>query len=139
LILAGDHLYRMNYAEMLDSHLDREADITLAALPVSPEDATAMGIFRFDRKGHIEHFEEKPNMERLGEIGSSLADGSTFARPDPARPFIASMGIYLFSREVLLELLEQESGDDFGRELIPNALNRYRVNAFMHDGYWADV
>lgn len=139
LILAGDHLYRMNYAEMLASHLEREADITLAALPVTPEDATAMGIFRFDRQGRIEHFEEKPDIERLGEIGSSLAEGSTFATPEPARPFIASMGIYLFSRKVLLELLEQEKGDDFGRELIPTALDRYRVNAFMHDGYWADV
>jgi glucose-1-phosphate adenylyltransferase len=139
LILAGDHLYRMDYAELLESHLDRHADITLAALPVSAEDATAMGIFMFDRKGRIERFEEKPNLQRLGEIGTSLAEGSTFARPDPARPFIASMGIYLFSREVLLELLEQESGDDFGRELIPTALTRYRVNAFLHNGYWADV
>ena len=139
LILAGDHLYRMDYAELLESHLDRHADITLAALPVSAEDATAMGIFMFDRKGRIERFEEKPHLQRLGEIGTSLAEGSTFARPDPARPFIASMGIYLFSREVLLELLEQESGDDFGRELIPTALTRYRVNAFLHNGYWADV
>ncbi len=139
LILAGDHLYRMDYAAMLEAHLDRNADVTLAALPVSPDDATGMGIFVFDRRGRIERFEEKPNLERLGQIGSSLADGSAFAAPDAARPFIASMGIYLFSREVLLELLEEGTGDDFGRELIPAALTRYRVNAYLHDGYWADV
>lgn len=139
LILAGDHLYRMDYAEMLEAHLDRHSDVTVAALPVSAEDATGMGIFMFDRKGHIERFEEKPDLERLARIGSSLAEGSTFTTHDAARPFIASMGIYLFSREVLLELLEDDTGDDFGRELIPTALTRYRVSAFLHKGYWADV
>jgi glucose-1-phosphate adenylyltransferase len=139
LILAGDHLYRMDYAELLDAHLDRRADITIAALPVPASDATGMGIFRFSVSGRIDGFEEKPDAGRLAAIGSSLPTGCTFAPPDEARPFIASMGIYLFSRDVLLDLLETEIGMDFAKALIPAALGRYRVSAFLHDGYWADV
>ncbi|HQZ38921.1 MAG TPA: glucose-1-phosphate adenylyltransferase [Vicinamibacterales bacterium] len=139
LILAGDHLYRMNYAELLEAHLERQADITIAALPVDAEDATGMGIFSFDAQGRISGFEEKPDAGRLRVLGPTLTSAPGFMAPDPARPYIASMGIYLFSREVLLDLLEEESGDDFGRELIPTALTRYRVRAFAHRGYWADV
>jgi glucose-1-phosphate adenylyltransferase len=139
LILAGDHLYRMDYAELLDAHVQGPADITIAALPVDAEDATGMGIFTFEGQGRIAGFEEKPNRERLAQMGPSLGAGAGFLTPDPKRPYIASMGIYLFTREVLLELLERESGVDFGRELIPAALTRYRVRAFSHRGYWADV
>ncbi|MGE0460333.1 MAG: glucose-1-phosphate adenylyltransferase [Vicinamibacterales bacterium] len=139
LILAGDHLYRMDYAEMLEAHLDRGAEVTIAVMPVDAAEATGMGIFTFDRQGAIASFEEKPNPDRLRQIGPSLAAGSGFMQPDEARPYIASMGIYLFSREVMLELLAQEAGHDFGRELIPAALARYRVRAFPHRGYWADV
>src|SRR4051794_11620728 len=76
LILAGDHLYRMDYSEMVDAHIDRRADITIAAQPCTPDDATQMGIFRFDRDGQIVAFEEKPNLERLGQIGQSIPKGS---------------------------------------------------------------
>lgn len=139
LILAGDHLYRMDYRHLLDAHIERRADITIAALPVDAREATQMGIFTFDRRGRIVGFEEKPDTGRLSELGASLPEGSTFAQPDAGRPFIASMGIYLFSREVLLELLEREAGIDFGRELIPRALDQYRVSAYLHNDYWADV
>jgi glucose-1-phosphate adenylyltransferase len=139
LILAGDHLYRMDYSEMVDAHIDRRADITIAAQPVSRADATGMGIFRFDRGGQIVAFEEKPNAERLETIGSSIPPGSMFAGHSPDRPFIASMGVYVFSRDVLLDTLSSGSAKDFGREVIPAALGRYRVNAFLFRGYWADV
>lgn len=141
LILAGDHLYRMDYGLLLDSHVDQEADITVAALPVTPEDATGMGLFLFDRDGQIVGFEEKPSSERLGAIGASVPAGGTFYSQnyDPVKPFIASMGIYVFSREVLLELLENTEATDFGREVIPAALNSHRVRAHLHDDYWADV
>jgi glucose-1-phosphate adenylyltransferase len=139
LILAGDHLYRMDYREIVDSHIDRDADITIAAQPVTPADAISMGIFRFDRDGRIVAFEEKPNATRLEEIGASVPPGAVFIRPPADRPFVASMGIYVFSRDVLLETLEQESGLDFGHEIIPALLGRRRVNAFMFRGYWADV
>lgn len=139
LILAGDHLYRMDYAELLEAHLDRQADVTIAALPVDAEEATGMGIFTFDSQGRIAAFEEKPYLERLAVMQSGASTTSGFLAADAARPFIASMGIYLFTRDALLELLEQEPGIDFGRELIPAALGRYRVRAFAHRGYWADV
>ncbi|HVB39193.1 MAG TPA: sugar phosphate nucleotidyltransferase, partial [Vicinamibacterales bacterium] len=109
LILAGDHLYRMSFGDLIDAHIDRQADITVAAQPVMPDDATAMGIFRFDRQGQITGFEEKPNAARLAEIGGSLPSGSTFGGVTPEKPFVASMGIYVFSRDVLLETLERHA------------------------------
>jgi glucose-1-phosphate adenylyltransferase len=139
LILAGDHLYRMDYEELVQAHRQQQADITIAAQPVDPETATQMGIFRFDRNGGIVAFEEKPNAARLSEIGRSIPSGATFAQHTDTLPFMASMGIYVFSRRVLLEMLENDAGHDFGRELIPNALGKYRVRSFLYTGYWADV
>ena len=129
----------MDYAQLLDAHLDRHADVTVAALPVDAAGAAGMGIFRFDGRGAIQHFEEKPSPERLAAIGRSAPAGSTFMPDDGARPFVASMGIYVFTRDVLFDLLERGNGVDFGRELIPAALDRYRVVAHLHDSYWADV
>jgi glucose-1-phosphate adenylyltransferase len=138
LILAGDHLYRMNYNELVDAHIDRRADITIAAQPVTIEDAPAMGIFMFDRNAQIVAFEEKPKRGRLVEIGSSFPPGSMFAGHTPDKPFIASMGIYVFSRDVLLDVLQNDA-KDFGREIIPSALDRYRVHSHLFRDYWADV
>jgi glucose-1-phosphate adenylyltransferase len=142
LILAGDHLYRMDYGRLLEAHVDQNADVTVAALPVREEEAPAMGIFRFDRDGQIVGFEEKPNRERLNAIGSSVATGGgpfSSQTHDSKKPYIASMGIYVFSRDVLLELLHNTTVTDFGREIIPSALTSHRVRAYLHDGYWADV
>ena len=139
LILAGDHLYRMNYLEMIDAHIDRNADITIAAQPVTIGEASGMGIFRFDRSGRIAAFEEKPKRARLEEIGLSIPQGAAFTRSADDRPFVASMGVYVFSRDVLLDILKEEGATDFGREVIPAALDRYRVNAYLFKGYWADV
>lgn len=139
LILAGDHLYRMDYLELLQAHRAHEADITIAAQPVDASDATQMGIFRFDRDAHIVGFEEKPSEARLAAIESSVPAGVSSLATSEEQPFVASMGIYLFSRRVLFDLLENEAGVDFGRELIPSALGRYRVSAYLHRGYWADV
>jgi glucose-1-phosphate adenylyltransferase len=139
LILAGDHLYRMDFGELLEAHIDRRADITIAAQPVGPADATALGIFRFDRAGQIVAFEEKPTADRLAEIGRSIPAGAVFVGHTEERPFVASMGIYVFSHDALLELLAHEAAKDFGREVIPSALSRYRVTAHLFKGYWADV
>jgi glucose-1-phosphate adenylyltransferase len=139
LILAGDHLYRMDYCELVDDHIDHKADITIAAQPVSTGDATAMGIFRFDRGGRIVAFEEKPSADRLAEIGRSIPAGSTFGAHSAEKPFVASMGIYVFSRDVLLDILDKENAKDFGREVIPAALDKYRVSSYLFRGYWADV
>ena len=100
LILAGDHLYRMDYRKLLAAHVEQQADITVAALPVSPVDAPGMGLFLFDSDGGIAGFEEKPNAGRLQEIRRTLPPGD--------RPFIGSMGIYVFTRDVLLHLLRRD-------------------------------
>jgi glucose-1-phosphate adenylyltransferase len=139
LVLAGDHLYRMDYGDLVETHIDRKADVTIAAQPVTSEEASAMGILRFDRSGQIVAFEEKPKPERLQEIGRSLPSGSTFAAHSADKPFVASIGIYVFSREVLLEMLAPGGAKDFGRELLPAALGHYRVSPYLFRGYWADV
>jgi glucose-1-phosphate adenylyltransferase len=139
LILAGDHLYRMDYGALVEAHKSHRADITIAAQPVDPDTATQMGIFRFDRDGAIAAFEEKPKPERLAQIGRSIPSGSSFATHSDEQPFMASMGIYVFTRRVLIDMLHREPGIDFGRELIPNALGKYKVMPYLHRGYWADV
>jgi glucose-1-phosphate adenylyltransferase len=139
LILAGDHLYRMDYGELIEAHIDRRADITIAAQPVTAGDATAMGIFRFDRAGQIVAFDEKPSPERLAQIERSIPPGAVFTGHTDEKPFVASMGVYVFSRDVLLELLGSDGAKDFGREVIPAALSRYRVTSHLFKGYWADV
>jgi len=131
LILAGDHLYRMDYRKLIAAHIEQQADITVAALPVGPADASGMGLFLFDRDGGIAGFEEKPEPARLDEIRRTLPPGD--------KPFVGSMGIYVFTRDVLLDLLRNTPATDFGREIIPAALETHRVRACMHDDYWADV
>ncbi len=138
LILAGDHLYRMDFCELIDAHIESQADITIAAQPVSGEDAMQMGIFRFDGLGHITGFEEKPNATRLAEMKSSVPAGGSTQGLNPEKPFVASMGIYVFSREVLLDILERP-GVDFGKEIIPAALGSLNVQSYLYRGYWADV
>jgi glucose-1-phosphate adenylyltransferase len=140
LILAGDHLYRMDFSELIHAHVNEKADITIAAQPVSATDATQMGIFRFDQHGRIEAFEEKPNRARLAEMRSSVPPGAAPETVPPAdTPFVASMGIYVFSRKVLCDVLEDQNTVDFGREIIPQSLGRYNVHASYYRGYWADV
>jgi glucose-1-phosphate adenylyltransferase len=139
LILAGDHLYRMDYTQLIDAHKASGAEITIAAQPVDPATATQMGIFRFDRAGHIVAFEEKPTLDRLSDISRSIPDGATFATHSDDQPFMASMGVYVFSRRTLLNILEREAGHDFGRELIPGALNTCKVWQFLFRDFWVDV
>ena len=138
LILAGDHLYRMDFTDLIESHIEDRADITIAAQPVNAADATQMGIFLFDQQGQIAGFEEKPTAARLSQMGSSVPRGSTAGGLSAERPFVASMGIYVFSRDILLEILGQP-GIDFGKEIIPAALSTHRVHPYIFRGYWADV
>ena len=138
LILAGDHLYRMDFTELIESHIEGQADITIAAQPVSAADATQMGILRFDALGHITSFEEKPNPDRLAELRSSAPGGGSSHGLTADKPYVASMGIYVFSRDVLLDIL-QRPGVDFGKEIIPTALGTFNVQSFLYRGYWADV
>ncbi len=138
LILAGDHLYRMDFNELLESHIEGNADITIAVQPVSADDATQMGILKFDDLGQITGFEEKPDAARLAEIGRSIPRGSVAGGTTPEKPFVASMGIYVFNREVLMEMLDAP-GVDFGKEIIPKAITTHAVCPYVFRGYWADV
>ena len=138
LILAGDHLYRMDFCQLIDAHIEAQADITIAAQPVSTDDATDMGIFTFDDIGQIHGFEEKPTRERLAAMGGSIPKGSTAGGTTTEKPFVASMGIYVFNRDVLLDILEAP-GIDFGKEIIPKSLATHHVIPYIFRGYWADV
>jgi glucose-1-phosphate adenylyltransferase len=111
LILAGDHLYRMDYSEFVQFHVDTGADVTLAVQPVGAEAAPALGILKRSANGEILSFTEKPATDKLAGLESI---------PDSDEPFMASMGIYVFSTQLLFELLEA-SGDDFGKEINPAA------------------
>jgi glucose-1-phosphate adenylyltransferase len=139
LILAGDHVYRMDFADLIEAHIERNADITIAAQPIGPDDATRMSIFRYDAEGQILALEEKPTPERLAEMKSSAPAHSPAGMLTAEKPFLASMGIYVFSRDVLHEVLASDSSVDFGRGIIPHALEGHRVHAYLYRGFWADV
>jgi len=129
IILAGDHLYRMNYRKFVQYHVDTQADITLAVQPVDAQEAPALGILKRNPDGEIISFTEKPDPEILGKLESTTGSD---------KPFMASMGIYVFSTELLSELMAA-SGDDFGNDIIPIALSDHRVMGHVFDGYWADI
>ena len=139
LVLAGDHIYRMDLAELVDSHIERDADITIAAQPVDPAAATEMGIFSFDASGQITGFAHKPPAAHLAAMRSSAPANSPAGLLTADKPFLASMGIYVFSRDVLYDVLEQSRAVDFGREVIPSSIGTHRVHAYVYRGYWADV
>jgi glucose-1-phosphate adenylyltransferase len=131
LILAGDHLYRMDYRDFVRSHVDSGADVTIAVQPVSREAASALGILKLDETGEITEFTEKPQTDEELE---GFESGS-----DPEKPYMASMGIYVFGTETLLEMLETNSGTDFGRHIIPSAIENRLVMGYVFDGYWEDI
>ena len=132
LILAGDHLYRMNYDELAQFHWSHEADITVAVQPVAATDAFRFGLLKRETDGRIPSFVEKPrDPEVLAEFVS---------RDDAERPYLGSMGIYLFNTDVLIEILEKNATyDDFGGQIIPTSLDSYNVFGFDFEGYWEDI
>jgi glucose-1-phosphate adenylyltransferase len=139
LILAGDHIYRMDFAGLIEAHIERDADITIAAQPMTADEAVGMGILRFNPGGQIIGFEEKAQADRLTEMRTSAPAHSPAGLLAPDKPFLASMGVYVFSRDVLYDVLERNRAVDFGREIIPQALDTHRVHAYLYRGYWADV
>ncbi len=130
VILAGDHLYRMDYSLFVQFHATNEADITIAVQPVSAEDAPRMGILKADSDGRIADWVEKPSKEKLKDLAS--LDGS--------RPYLASMGIYVFRTHTLTEILREETGSDFGKHIIPAAIEKgLRVFVYPFEDYWEDI
>jgi glucose-1-phosphate adenylyltransferase len=131
LILSGDQLYQMDYRRMQETHRRFQADATVAVLPVSAEATAGFGILKVNRQGRIVHFEEKPKPERLSELESEI--------PGHGKGFLASMGIYVFSREALERAVTRSELVDFGRHVIPWAIGEMRVQAHFFRGYWEDV
>jgi len=130
LILSGDHLYRMAYAEFIAYHRETGADVTVAVQPVTREAAPQLGILKVDPKGRIVEFSEKPQGKALDKMASG---------DDPEKPFLASMGIYVFNFDVMRELLEKHKKDDFGKHILPAAIKSHEVYAYAFDGYWEDI
>ena len=140
LILSGDQLYRMNYADMLHTHTSSHADVTIAGIPVHDEAASALGIMRFDNDGVVQGFLEKP--QTLPELEHVRTDPDWIDRqgiPSNGRSLMASMGIYLFDRDCLLDLLTKTDYQDFGREVFPAAIRAKKVQLHPFDGYWEDI
>jgi glucose-1-phosphate adenylyltransferase len=132
LILAGDHLYRMDYSQMAHYHWEKNADITVAVQPVAKSEASRLGILKREPDGQISAFVEKPK--------DPAVQDRFVSRDDPARPLLGSMGIYLFKTRVLTDLLMYHlRHDDFGGEIIPEAINSHEVHGFDFDGYWEDI
>ncbi|NBS54351.1 glucose-1-phosphate adenylyltransferase [bacterium] len=133
LILSGDQLYRMDFRKMLERHESTGADITIAALPVDRESAPRLGLLRVDGQHRITEFVEKPKDPKILD---ALAAAPGLPKD---RPFLASMGIYIFRREVLRDCLAKTQGDDFGKNILPAAIRDRKVAAFLYDGYWEDI
>lgn len=130
LILSGDHLYRMDYAEFVTFHREHEADLTIAVKPVMAEEASRFGILKADPESRIQSFVEKPPADQLEGLESLPGD----------KPYLASMGIYVFRSKTLLDMLRQETGSDFGKHIIPAAIKQgLKVYAYPFEGYWEDI
>ncbi|MFV1979595.1 MAG: glucose-1-phosphate adenylyltransferase [Rhodothermia bacterium] len=136
LILSGDQLYRMDYRLMLQHHIDQNADVTIATIPVTAEEAPGLGILKTNDVSDVVEFVEKPSSDNLAGLESKVSD--QMQRQD--RIYLGSMGIYIFNQDVLdHELSSRPDVKDFGKELIPDAIDRRRVVSYPFEGYWSDI
>ena len=135
LILSGDQLYQMDFDLMIENHEKHQADITIATIPVNAKDGTGFGILKADEQTNITSFTEKPNAQQI--IGwESEVSAEMHAQ---GRNYLASMGIYLFNRDVLISMLEGNENHDFGKEIIPSAVGNKKVISYQYEGYWTDI
>ncbi len=140
LILSGDQLYRMDFQDMIRSHVENKAAVSIAALPVAEAEARSCGIMRIEANGRVIDFEEKPKTREL--LDRMRTEPDWMARlgiEAHGRPYLASMGIYLFNRSTLVDLLASGNAVDFGKEIFPQAIAANRVQAHLFDGYWEDI
>ncbi len=137
LILSGDQLYQMDFSEMLDNHVEKGADISIATIPVGAREAPEFGILRSNEENIITSFIEKPKKDLLPDWVSDTGDEMQKA----GRIYLASMGIYIFNRKLLFDMLLDTYKDatDFGKEIIPNSINTHKVASYQYDGYWTDI
>ena len=140
LILSGDHLYRMDYREFVQRHLDTNADITLSVLPIDEKRASDFGLMKLNNSGRVVSFSEKPKGEALKEMQVDTSMLGLSPEQAKENPYIASMGIYVFNKDVLIKLLDENPQEtDFGKEVIPNAAGDLNVQAFLFKDYWEDI
>ncbi len=140
LILSGDHLYRMDYRAFLARHVETRADVTVSVIPAKREEAEGFGILKTDTAGSIIEFREKPKGDALEAMRVDTTNFGLSASEAEKRPFLASMGIYVFDYPKLLELLGSDTNAvDFGGEIIPEAIKKYNVQAHLFNGYWEDI
>ena len=137
LILSGDQLYQMDFHKMLENHKKLGADISIATIPVGSREAPEFGILKSNEEGYITSFIEKPKAELLPEWVSDTGD----AMQAQGRNYLASMGIYIFNRKLLFDLLQDDFADatDFGKEIIPQSIENKKVVSYQYDGYWTDI
>jgi len=135
LILSGDQLYQMNFNEMIEAHEKSGATISIATLPVNAKEAPEFGILKTDSDNFITSFIEKPNASLLPEWTSEVSEESK----SEGKHYLASMGIYIFNRDLLEELMENPDTKDFGKEIIPQAIGKQKILSYQYEGYWTDI
>ena len=135
LILSGDQLYQIDFNEMLQAHIDTNAKISIATIPVTEKDATSFGILKTDDKNIITSFIEKPDASLLPDWTSPVSE----EMKNQNKNHLASMGIYIFNRDLLVELMGDESTIDFGKEIIPQSIDKYKTLSYQFEGYWTDI
>jgi glucose-1-phosphate adenylyltransferase len=140
LILSGDHLYRMDYRQFVERHRQTNADITISVVPMDEKRASDFGLMKIDSNGRIVDFSEKPKGEELHAMRVDTQSLGLNASEAVEKPYIASMGIYVFKKQALIDLLKNSiEQTDFGKEVIPGAASKYNLQAFLFDGYWEDI
>jgi glucose-1-phosphate adenylyltransferase len=140
LILSGDQLYRMDYRQMIETHVKSKADVTISAVPVYPEAASGLGIMRLDDNGRVAGFLEKPKtMAELDIVRTDPAWIDAHGIDSHGRDCLANMGIYLFNRDTLIDVLKKTDYRDFGKEVFPASIRSRHVQVHLFDGYWEDI
>lgn len=140
LILSGDHLYRMDYRLFVERHRQTNADITLSVVPMDERRASDFGLMKIDNSGRVISFSEKPKGEALTQMRVDTTLLGLSKEQAELQPYIASMGIYVFKKQVLINLLRESlERTDFGKEIIPDAAKDHNVQAYLFDGYWEDI
>ncbi len=140
LILSGDQLYRMDYRDMLRTHIESKADVTIAAIPVDRKEVHALGVMRCDNTGRVTGFLEKPQTDQeIDMVKMDPAWIDAHGIESRGRECLASMGLYIFNRDLLFEILDKTPYQDFGKEVFPAAIRSRRVQVHLFDDYWEDI
>ncbi|MEM7783615.1 MAG: glucose-1-phosphate adenylyltransferase [Planctomycetota bacterium] len=140
IILSGDQLYRMDYRQLIETHKQNDADVTISCMPVTREDARGFGVVKFDETGRVQDFVEKPQTDEEIDAVSTSPEWIQSKGIDPkGRDCIASMGIYVFKRDLLYDMLSSSDFTDFGKEVFPATIDSHRVQMHLFDGYWEDI